>query len=432
MSMDPSKNLEKQLFSSINDLIEALATPAFYFEMLMIGCSVALAILVATLINQRIRLYVHNKPPKFIATDLLLRSLSLVTPILEILYFTIVKPFAERYGDGGFWINAAVQLTVSYVVARIILLVVKSKPIAYLLAAIVMLQAALRVSGFLKVTVSYLDSMSFEIGSINLSLLKIINGLIILVVVMWAAGSLSRTLESYLRRSSSLSFNARELMVKFLKIFIYFIAFMITLSSIGVDLTAFAVFGGALGVGIGLGLQKLTANFISGISLLLEKSIQIGDLIQIGSAADNMTGWVRQLNIRYTLVESPDGREILIPNEELMSTRVINWTHSNNRGRVEILVNLSYDIDPNLAMKLMLEAANEHPMCIRDPKASCFLREFGENTLKYSLVFWVADVRDGRLGPQSDVMLSILDKFKAAGMRIPLPERDFRIIQSPV
>ncbi len=428
--MDASHNLERQIFNSLHDLIAALATPSFYFEMLMIGVSLALAILVSALINQRCRLRLKNKPPVHFNAAFLDKLLALLAPILCILYLSIVKPFAERYGDGGFWINALVQLTFSYIMARLVLIFIKSRLVAYFIAIVIMVLAVLDVSGFLQATTSYLNSMNFSVGQFKLSMLNLVHGIIMLVIVFWGAGVLSTTLETHLRRTSSLSYNARELTVKFVKLLIYFMAIMITLSSMGVDLTAFAVFGGALGVGIGLGLQRITANFVSGITLLLEKSIQIGDLIQLGASADGILGWVRQLNIRYTLVECFDGREILVPNDELMSSRVVNWTHSNYRARIEIKLSIAYEADPRRAMALMLEAAREHPLCMKDPKPNCYMREFADSGLAFSLIFWVPDVRDGRLVPQSDVMISILDKFKAEGISIPYPQREMRIVHT--
>jgi small-conductance mechanosensitive channel len=254
--------------------------------------------------------------------------------------------------------------------------------------------------------------MSFDIGTIKISILNMINGFVILVVVLWGAGLLSRTLESYLRRSSALSYNARELSVKFFKIFIYFIALLIALSVTGVDLTAFAVFGGALGVGIGLGLQKITANFVSGITLLLEKSIMIGDLIEI----DGSSGHVREMNIRYALIETSDGRELLVPNEELISSRVTNWSHSNERARVEIKLVLDFATDARQAIKYMLESAKAHPRCIKKPEPLCWLREFGGSGLVFVLTFWIGDVHEGRNTPQSEVMLAILDVFRREGI----------------
>jgi small-conductance mechanosensitive channel len=423
-----TQELERHLEASVQELTKALLTPQFYVEMLIIGVVFVLAMIVAAFFNQHIRKRFDAKPPKHFTADSLKKPLVLLMPILAVLLFSISKPFAEAYGDGGFWVNAAVRLTIALIMARAVILGIKSKGVAYLIATVIMLLAVLNATGFTDGISAYLNSMAFTLGDFRISMLSLVKGLIILVVVFWLAGLISNTLEMYLRRSSSLSYNARELTVKLVNVVIYFIAFIITLSSVGVDLTAFAVFGGALGVGIGLGLQKITSNFISGISLLMEKSIKIGDMIEIGAPSDKVYGWVRQLNIRYTLIESFDGREILIPNEELMSSRVVNWTYSNVRARIEINVGVAYGSDPNKVIELILEAANEHPKCLKDPAPGCYMLEFGDSSLNFLLVFWVADVRDGRWGPKSEVMIAIMKKLDAAGITIPFPQRDIHIV----
>lgn len=293
------------------------------------------------------------------------------------------------------------------------------KKLLLFVTAVVAIVMTLNITGLMAPITKQLDSLAFDIGNFHLSLLSLVQGLIILVIVLWVARLTANTLEAYLRRSPYLSYNARELTAKFFRIFVYFIALMIALSAIGVDLTAFAVFGGALGVGIGLGLQKITSNFVSGITLLMEKSIKLGDLVEVG----NVSGWVRQLNVRYTLIETFDGREVMIPNEDLASTRVSSWTHSHNMARVEVPVGVAYGSDLRLVQKLMVEAAEEHPKCVKSQETRCWLREFGDSSVNFLLVFWVSDVREGRFGPKSDVMFAIFDKFKQHGIEIPFPQR---------
>jgi small-conductance mechanosensitive channel len=398
----------------------SLSTPDFYIELLIIGIALALAGLMALLIRRRTVQHFEQHPPKRIDAVFITKPITLIGPLLALLYLSVARPFAEQYADNWDLAGATIQLCIAYLLAKCVLLIVRSRPVAWFIAMVLMVVGVLDATGFMNITIGYLQAMAFDIGHFHISMLNLVHGIVILVIVFWIAGILSRTLESYLRRSSSLSYNARELSGKFFRIFVYFIALMITLSAVGVDLTAFAVFGGALGVGIGLGLQRITANFVSGITLLLEKSIKIGDLVEIAT----VTGWVRELNIRYTLIETSDGREVLIPNEELMSSRVTNWTHSSNRARVEIRVNVAYDSDYTKACELMVQAAREHPLCIKKDKshdASAFLREFNDNYIQCLLTFWIPDIREGRMGPQSDVMKALLAKFKEAGIGIPCP-----------
>jgi len=416
---DPSTHLAAKFATRKDELLAALANPDFYIEWMLIGIALVLAWLVALLIRRHVGKRLAEKPLQRIDPEFITKPLSLLAPLLALLYLGIIKPLAESYAKsgGGDGTELVMQLCIAWILAKCVLLIVRSRPMAWFIAVVIMVIATLRATGFIRSTAAYLNSMAFDVGQFHLSMLHLVRGSVILVVVFWVAGLLSRTLESYLRRSSSLSYNARELTVKFFRLLIYFIALMITLSALGVDLTAFAVFGGALGVGVGLGLQKITANFISGITMLMEKSIQIGDLIEVGG----VTGHVRELNIRYALIAAADGREILIPNEELLTTRVTNWTHTSNNARIDVKIGVAYKSDPAKVIALMLEAAGEHKFCLKDPPPSCFLREFGDNALIFLLTFWIPDVQDGRMQPQSEVMMAILEKFKKAKIGIPCP-----------
>jgi small-conductance mechanosensitive channel len=404
--------LAKKLFLTKKELLDALTSgPAFYLEMFYIAFALGSAILVAILLRRRLAERFEKHPPRRIDVEYILRPMALLGPILAIFYLSIFKPFVVESG-GGAWIDAVMRLSLAYAAAKCVTLIVRSRIIAYFIATIIMVVALLDVTGFTPSTRAYMEGMTFEVGKFKLSMLNLIHGTVILVLVFWMAGISSNTLESYLRRSSSMSYNTRELTVKFFRVLVYFIALMITLSAVGVDLTAFAVFGGALGVGIGLGLQKLTSNFVSGVTLLLEKSIKIGDLIEVAG----ITGWVRQLYIRYALVETQDGRELLIPNEELISTRVTNWTYTTDQARVEIPVRITYDSDPIKARELMLAVVRDYKQALKYPEPHCFLKEFTDLGMLFSLTFWIPDVKAGRAEPQSDVMFAILEKFRTNGI----------------
>ena len=427
--IESTSKLAKKVAESKTQLINALTDSDFYVQLIFCGVAITLAWLVSLLIRRRLGAYLKANPPRHIELELLQRSLYLITPMLSVLYLGVIKPFSDDYAVGlRSLAQACIHLSVAYMLARLVLLLVQTRPVANLLAFLIMLTAVLKVTAFTQITVGYLDSVAIDIGSFHISLLNLVNGGIIMVLVFWISGGLSRWLEKFLRRTSSLSYSARELTVKFFRIFLYFMALLVTLSAVGVDLTAFAVFGGALGVGIGLGLQKITANFVSGITLLLEKSIKIGDLIDVAGNS----GWVRELNIRYTLIETGDGREILIPNEELVSSRVTNWTHSNTNIRVDIEVGVNYDADPRLVRRLLLEAAREYKLTLKDPEPLCHLRKFGESSLGFYLMFWIPNVHDGRFGPQSEVMIAILDKFRANNIEIPYPQRVVRSITETI
>ena len=415
--MEQAQDLSQTLGASWQALAASLARPYFYIEMSLISAAITLAWLVAIFFNRRVERFLERRPPLSVDRHIIVKPLTLLAPLLAFFMLSLIKPFAEKYAEGSEWTSAVMQLVLAFIAARTVSLIVRSRPVAYFMALVIMTLTVLDVTGFMVSTKTALDGMAFHFGKFHLSMLGLVQGTIILVVVFWSARALSQTLESYLRRSSRMSYNTRELIVKFFTIFVYLAAFLITLGAMGIDLTALAIFGGALGVGVGLGLQKITANFVSGVTLLMEKSIKIGDLIEV----NNTTGWVRALNIRYALIETLDGRELLIPNEMLMSTQVTNWTLTNEQARVDINVTIGFESDGRRARELMLAAAIAHPRCLKHPKPTCHLQNFTEFGQHFLLSFWIPDVKEGRLAPQSDVLFSIHDAFKQA--RITLVDR---------
>lgn len=206
---------------------------------------------------------------------------------------------------------------------------------------------------------------------------------------------------------------------------VYTIIIIVLLKTFGVDLTTLAVIGGAIGVGIGFGLQKIASNFISGIVLLFEKSVEIGDVVELDNGS--IFGTVKHFGGRYTLIEEIDGREIMVPNEELIINKVTNWTYSNNRARVRLDFGVAHGSDLRLVKELAMAAAKEHPRCLDYPEIECYVREFGEYDMKFSLFFWISDITEGRHAPKSEVIMSICDKFKENSVKIPYPQREIMI-----
>lgn len=264
----------------------------------------------------------------------------------------------------------------------------------------------------------------FVIGDYNVTPYIMLKGLFVAILLFWGTAIVSAFGEKRITRMQQIKRNTQILFIKIFQILLYTAAFLVGLDLIGVKLTALAVFGGALGIGLGFGLQKITSNFISGMILLFEKTINHDDLIELQGG---FSGFVRRINARFTLIETFDGKEIMVPNEDFITSQVVNWTYSNKMGRAEVAVGVAYDSDLELAQKLILEAANEHPRCIKDPEAVCHLTEFGDSSINFLLYFWVDDVTEGRMRPRSEVMFSIWRKFRDAGIEIPFPQRDVHI-----
>jgi small-conductance mechanosensitive channel len=267
-------------------------------------------------------------------------------------------------------------------------------------------------------------ALTLRIGSFGFSAYTLLSAVIALALVFWTTAIVSDSVERKISRLQNVRAATRALAVKLAQILIYVVAFLVGLDFVGIDLTTLTVFSGAVGIGLGFGLQKIASNFISGLILLMEKSIEEGDLIEL---ADGTFGFVRRASARYTLVETFDSKEILVPNEDLITSRVVNWTFSNSSARVELEIGVSYNSDIELARDLILQAAAEHPRCAVTPEPACFLRTFGDSSVNFTLHFWVDDVTEGRWHPHSEVMFEVWRKFKDSGIEIPFPQRDLHI-----
>ncbi len=276
--------------------------------------------------------------------------------------------------------------------------------------------------------INHLNHMSIPLGRVTITPIGLVKSVSVAFGLFWLATLLSNWVTHQINRNRHIKSNTKALIAKIVDVVVYFLSGLIVLRSIGIDLTALTVVGGALGVGIGFGLQKITSNFISGVILLLEKSIEVDDLIEMDSG---IYGFVRQISSRYTLIETYDGKEVMVPNEDFVTQRVTNWTFSHNRGRIEIHVGVSYASDIRLAHSLILAAAKAHPLTLKTIAPECHLREFGSSSVNFLLYCFVEDVTLGRFNVQSDIMFAIWDTFKAHNIEIPFPQQDVYIKEMP-
>ncbi len=285
----------------------------------------------------------------------------------------------------------------------------------------------LNALGYLNGLQELLDMQPFtySLGSFRVSAWFVLRAAVLISLMLWSAALLVQLARRFIDRQSIVNKNASQLLIKLLTVGIYTFLTLVTIDALGIDLTTLTVLFGALGLGIGIGLQKITSNFFSGLILLIENQNQIGDIIEI----PGVYGFIRRISLRFTLIEAFDGREVLIPNEDLMVNQVTNWTLSNNRGRVDINFGVAYGSDLRRVMRIAIEMARAHPNALKDPSDEplCFIREFGDSSINFLLIFKVADVKEGRFGPQSDVMLAIYERFAEEGIRIPFPQSDVHL-----
>ncbi len=320
-------------------------------------------------------------------------------------------------------ITIAASLLTAWIVIRLTANLVRDPVWSKFVAITAWSIAALNIVNLLDPAIVFLDSMAVTLGELRISALTLIKGGLSLAVLLWLATLVSRLLEQRIKASKNLTPSVKVLFSKFLKIFLIAIAVLVGLSSVGIDLTAFAVFGGAVGVGIGFGLQKVVSNLISGLLLLMDKSVKPGDVIAIGTTY----GSINSLGARYVSVMTRDGTEHLIPNEELITQRVENWSHSNKLLRLKIDIGISYDSDLHKAMELCLDAVLGIERVLKNPKPVCQLKEFGESSLNLELRIWVDDPQNGVSNIRSAIRLKVWDAFRENGIRFPFPQRDIHI-----
>jgi len=287
---------------------------------------------------------------------------------------------------------------------------------------------ALHLLGWLPEVIKAMDEFAFTFGETRISVLSFIQLTISIVIFIVLANWLTRFIESRTRRSQYLNPSMRVVLTKTSKFVIYGLAILFALKAVGIDFTAFAVFSGAVGVGIGFGLQKIFSNFISGFILIFDRSIRPGDVITIGTRF----GWVQELNARYVVVRDRDGVEALIPNENLITSEVTNWSYSDRSVRQRLPVSISYHDDPELAMNLMVESATAHPRVLQSPEPVARLLRFGDNGIELELRIWINDPENGVANVTSDINLAFWKRFKEHNITIPFPQRDVHLLNSPV
>ena len=315
----------------------------------------------------------------------------------------------------------------AWAIYRLIAGFTKSRAWLRLIAVFAFSLAALHSFGLLRTTLDVLELFSFKVGDRTISFLGLLNGVAILLFLLWVSSLLGSSGEKKIRKLPHLPPSLQVLLIKILRVLLFFLSFVVALSTIGLDLSSFALLGGAIGVGIGFGLQKVVSNLVSGLILLLDRSIKPGDVIEI----DGTYGWINSLRARYASVITRDGKEHLIPNEDLITNRVVNWSFSDRNVRVRVPLGISYGNDPRLAIDLCLEAALSVSRILQDPEPRCLLVGFGDNSVDLELRFWIDDPSNGVGNIRSAVLLAIWDKFKDNGIEIPFPQRDLHIKELP-
>ena len=410
----------------------------FIYSNLIQLCLIALTLLVCWYLTPGIKEWRENEIvnknralPRFIPTSLSIHQsliASLILPVIWLLALSLLLLIGAALDTSYQLIKIAVSLLAAWVIINLTTGMLRNKALSKFIMVVVWTVAALNILNLIGPVTNVLDGIGLTVGELRISALTVIEGFFLLIILLWLASLMSQFIEQQIKKSADITPSVKVLISKLIKITLIIIAVVIAISSVGIDLTAFAVFSGAVGIGIGLGLQKSIANLFSGVLLLMDKSIKPGDLITVGDTY----GIVESLNARYASVKRMDGTEHLIPNENLISQEVINWTHTDKLIRPEIVIGVHYQSDVRKAMELCVQSAIEAQRVLDSPEPECLLIAFGDNSVDLKLRFWIKDPERGVTNVKSDILLSIWDKFHEHDIEIPYPQRDLHIRSSVI
>ena len=412
-----------------NEIVHALQQPIYWWQLL----ALSLAALLASLANRKLQQLLAAQDNYAAGLrHVALRSIQrILWPLSALLLLLSIKGVFEWYSLPIQLLEVAVPILLALGLIRLSIYILRKaftispllKSSENFLAGIIWFAVLLHLAGWLPLVLEMLDSAALTLGETRITILSVLKLIFMIALAFTIAIWLAELISKRLMQSASISPSMRVGFAKFSKFLLITLAFLIALNAVGINLSSLAVFGGALGVGLGFGLQRIASNFISGFILVLDRSIKPGDVITVG----DKFGWVEQLNARYVVVRNREGVDTLIPNENLITSEVINWSYADPNVRVIIKVQISYEDDPEQAMALMLDCAFASPRVLQEPIPTVRLMEFADSGIELQLRVWIADLENGTGAVKSDINLAIWRAFKNHNITIPYPQRDLHI-----
>ena len=356
---------------------------------------------------------------------------TLIFPLLSILILSFAVEISSKTLGASWLVRTALIVAMLLVYSTIISDYVKNDFIAFILRWVGMPLLFLRMVEWLDPIIEILESMQVTVGNIKLSAYGILRVALFGSILFWLGRLSSNTGQEIIRRQQKLDFRTKEVAAKLLEVAIFVIIFLLILQVMGINITALAVFGGALGVGLGFGLQAIASNFISGIIILLDRSISVDDYIEL---EDGRTGFVRELALRYTTLETYDGKDIMVPNEKFVTESFTNWTHKNKKQRYRVDFSVAYDSDIRKLVEIIKDTVATHEQVISgddvpiEERPDCEIDSFGDSGVNMFVEFWMYGIDDGRNRVGGDLLLMIFEAMRDNGFVIPFPQREVRVL----
>lgn len=400
----------------------------FGIQFVVIALAFTLAFFCKNIIKPRLNEQINKLTIPFRVSEILYSCLQFIFPLLTIIIIQIGSKSILTLDPNLSMTLATVvtKLVFAWMFIRFVSQFIEHKLVRNIIGFTVLILAALSLFGILGQTMSTLDALGFNIGDFRLSALSVLKGIFIVFILLYGAIFLSKVAEKKLSQTRSLTPSSRVLISKITKVFLVVSALLIGLTSAGIDLSLFAVFSGAVGLGVGFGLQKVISNLFSGMLLLMDQSIKPGDIIEM----DGTFGWVNHMGARYTELVTRDNKSYLVPNEEFITQQVINWSHGNTLVRVQTKFGVHYDSDPHEVRRLAIQAAGKPDRVVDSPSPVCHLVEFGDSSINFVLRYWIKDAEKGIVNTKGDVMLALWDILKENNISIPYPHREVFIHKS--
>ncbi len=412
------------------EVIADITTPAASWQI----AAIIAAVFIAWGINGILRAYVMRHAPG--NWKLTIGSINRVLfPLSTLLIVLIAKAILANWQHTSL-LHLASTLLVAMAAIRLAVYAIRYiispggvlKTLENTLSALIWTVLALHLSGFLPEILIVLRTIEFTIGKTTVNLLIVLQALLTIFATIFVALWCSRMIENKLMLAGNINMNMRVVLSKVLRMFLLFIAILIGLSAVGLDLTLLSVFGGALGVGLGFGLQRIASNYVSGFILLLDKSMQIGDIVTV----DTHYGTITDLRTRYLVLKKLDGTQVIVPNELLIINPVINHSFTDRNMRVLLDLQVAYQSDLDLVLNLMREAAADNARVLVTPEPTATIKAFGDSGVDVTLSVWIADPENGQLTLKSDLYLALWQMFKTNNISIPFPQREIRILDQSV
>ena len=413
----------------------SILIPGLEVQVAATVAAVLVALLIGLVIRRRVRVF-ETEPtagPLLYLRKVLYRVRNLVSPALTVLLLGVAIEVCVAWVEQSWLVRIAQSVAVVAFFYRIISGFVSNSLVSGLFTWVVIPVATLRVFGWLDEVSAWLDAVALDVGTIRISLLSLGRTVVAGGVLFWLGSVLNTFGKEAIRNRHALDVGTRELVIKLFQIGLYVGVFLLLLGAMGINLTALAVFGGALGVGLGFGLQKIAANFISGLIILFDRSIIPGDYIAFD---DGRAGTLRELNMRSATLETFDGKDIIVPNEEFITSSFVNWTRNNNKQRYSLEFSVAYKTDLHAMLRLVREVVASHPKVLSGPelpaeeRPDAEISSFGDSGVNILVEFWMLGIDDGENRVGADLLLMIWDVLKENDIEIPFPQRDVRIVRA--